>query len=320
MKKLTKCIVTGGAGFIGSHLTDKLISNDYEVYAIDNLLTGDERNIRHLQDNPLFHFIRHDIINPIPNAILDNFRNLDCIYHLASPASPPQYRKYSIETLMVNSIGTKNLLDLALRFRSRFLLASTSEIYGNPRIHPQTESYYGNVNTLGIRACYDEAKRFAEAITMEYCRKFSTDTRIVRIFNTYGPRMQKDDGRVVSNFINQAIENVPLTVYGDGLQTRSFCYITDMINGIISAMETKGLNSEVINLGNPDEKTVIEIGNLILKLTGSSSKFSRVSDKYMDDPDRRKPDITKANKLLKWYPKISLANGLKETIQYFKDL
>ncbi len=320
MKKLTKCIVTGGAGFIGSHLTDELISNDYEVFAIDNLLTGDERNIAHLQTNPLFHFIKHDVINPLPKEILDSLGKIDFIYHLASPASPPQYRKYSIETLMVNSKGTKNLLDLALSYKSRFLLASTSEIYGNPLIHPQTESYYGNVNTLGIRACYDEAKRFAEAITMEYNRKFSIDTRIVRIFNTYGPRMQKDDGRVVSNFINQAIENVPLTVYGDGLQTRSFCYISDMINGIYSAMEAKGLNGEVINLGNPDEKTIIEIGNLILKLTGSSSKLSKVSDKYMDDPDRRKPDITKANKLLEWYPKILLADGLKETIQYFKDL
>lgn len=320
MKKLTKCIVTGGAGFIGSHLTDELIGNDNEVYSIDNLLTGDERNIVHLQNNPLFHFIRHDVIHPLPGAILNKFGKIDCIYHLASPASPPQYRKYAIETLMVNSIGTKNLLDLAKKYNSTFLLASTSEIYGNPLVHPQTEGYYGNVNTLGIRACYDEAKRFSEAITMEYSRKFSLDIRIVRIFNTYGPRMQKDDGRVVSNFINQAIENIPLTVYGDGLQTRSFCYVTDMIKGIILAMETEGLNGEVINLGNPDEKTVIEIGNLILKLTGSSSKLKKVSEKYMDDPDRRKPDIAKANKFLKWYPKILLEDGLKETIQYFKNL
>ncbi len=320
MKKLTKCIVTGGAGFIGSHLCDVLIAKGYEVICVDNLITGSVENIIHLKDNPYFHFICHDITKPFPSNSKFLILNSKFIYHLASPASPPQYRKYSIETLMVNSIGAKNLLDLAIKYNSTFLLASTSEIYGNPLIHPQTENYYGNVNTLGLRSCYDESKRFAETITMEYNRKFSIDTRIVRIFNTYGPRMQKDDGRVVSNFINQAIENIPLTVYGDGIQTRSFCYITDMINGIFSAMETKGLNGEVINLGNPDEKTVIEIGNLILKLTGSSSKLSKVSDIYMDDPDRRKPDITKANKLLKWYPKISLANGLRETIEYFKNL
>lgn len=320
MKKLIKCIVTGGAGFIGSHLCDELIKKGYEVFCIDNLLTGSEKNIIHLKYNPYFHFILHDITKPFPPDSEFSIPNSKFIYHLASPASPVQYRKYSLETLMVNSIGTKNMLDIARQNNSRFLLASTSEIYGNPLKHPQKETYYGNVNTVGPRSCYDEAKRFAEAITMEYIRKFDINGRIIRIFNTYGPRMQEDDGRVVSNFITQAITHKPLTIYGDGNQTRSFCYVSDMVIGLISAMEEDNTKAEVINLGNPDEQTINDIGKLILKLTGSKSQLTKATDKHIDDPDKRKPDISKANKLLDWYPTVSLINGLKDTISYFQNI
>ena len=320
MKKLKKCIVTGGAGFIGSHLCDSLVEKDYEVFCLDNLITGSERNILHLKRNPLFHFLNFDIIKPFPKKIERLLEKPDYIYHLASPASPPMYRKYSVETLLVNSIGTHHLLELASNYNCRFLLASTSAIYGNPLIHPQKEDYYVNVNSVGTRACYDEGKRFAEAITMEYIRKFKLRGRIIRIFNTYGPRMEVEDGRVVSNFINQALAGRTITVYGKGRQTRSFCYISDMVRGIILVMEKEGIDGEVINLGNPDEKNIEEIGKIILKHTGSKSTISKDFEIDKDDPERRKPDISKAAKLLNWSPGVSLANGLIATISYFKGL
>lgn len=320
MKKLQKCIVTGGAGFIGSHLCDSLVNKGLEVFCLDNLITGNERNIKHLKENPHFHFSYCDICKPFSPKLLSFTENTDFIYHLASPASPPMYRKYSIETLLVNSIGTYQMLELAKKYNAQFLLASTSEVYGNPTEHPQKENYYGNVNSVGTRACYDEGKRFSEAITMEFTRKFKLKGRIIRIFNTYGPRMEVQDGRVVSNFINQAIAGNPLTVYGAGDQTRSFCYISDMIAGIILVMEKEGIDGEVINLGNPQEKSITEIGKIILKLTKSNSEISRNLEIDKDDPERRKPDISKARHLLLWNPLVSLEEGLIKTIKYFKEL
>ncbi|KKR34330.1 MAG: UDP-glucuronate decarboxylase [Candidatus Gottesmanbacteria bacterium GW2011_GWC2_39_8] len=315
--KPKKCLVTGGAGFIGSHLCERLLRAGFEVVSLDNLITGSEENIRHLKKNSGFYFVQKDVLEPITNFQLP-ITNFDFIFHLASIASPPKYQKYSIETLLTNSLGTYNLLELAKKSRSVFILASTSEIYGDPEVHPQPESYFGNVNSVGPRACYDEAKRFSEAITMEYFRKFNLDTRIIRIFNTYGPRMEKDDGRVVSNFVNQAIGNQALTVYGSGNQTRSFCYVSDMIEGFMKVTE-KGKMGEIYNLGNPDERSVKEIGELILKLTGSSSKFNFL-DKVTDDPGRRKPDIKKAYEQLSWSPKVDLEEGLLKTIKYFREI
>ncbi len=319
MNTSIKCLITGGAGFIGSHLCDALINIGYEVYCVDNLITGSKENISHLLDNPQFHFIKHDIIDPFPPNFKFQISNFKFLYHLASPASPPQYRKYSLETMLVNSLGTYNMLELAKETEAVFLLASTSEVYGNPLIHPQKENYYGNVNPIGSRSCYDESKRFAESITMEYVRKHKLHGRIVRIFNTYGPRMLSSDGRVVSNFITQAIGGEPLTMYGDGSQTRSFCYISDMVSGLVAMMEKKGIDGEVINLGNPEELTIKQIGEIILDLTGSKSLLVSVKNKEIDDPDRRKPDISKANKILSWQPKIPLKEGLLKTIRYFRE-
>lgn len=318
METKKKCLVTGGAGFIGSHLCESLIEKNYEVLCLDNLLTGSLDNIKHLTDNPNFHFIRHDICKTFPTHLNSQTSNLQYIYHLASAASPPQYRKYSIETLLTNSLGTYNTLQIAQNSKADYLLASTSEVYGNPLMHPQKETYFGNVNPVGLRACYDEAKRFSESLTMEFVRKHKINARIVRIFNTYGPRMQKDDGRVVSNFINQAITGKDLTVYGDGAQTRSFCYVSDMVDGIISTMEKENLTGEVINLGNPNELSIEETGKFILKLSGSASKIVHVAQRLGDDPDRRKPDISKAKKLLGWNPKVNLEEGLLKSIAYFK--
>lgn len=323
MSTKMKCLVTGGAGFIGSHLCDLLIGKGYEVVCVDNLITGSKKNISHLLDNPRFQFLLHDITKPFPTTINDpsaDGSTINYLYHLASPASPPQYRKYAIETLLVNSVGTYNTLELARKSGSSYLLASTSEVYGNPQEHPQKESYFGNVNPIGLRSCYDEAKRFAEALTMEFIRKHKVKARIVRIFNTYGPRMQKDDGRVISNFVNQAINNKPLTVYGDGIQTRSFCYVSDMVTGLIEAMENKTAQGEIVNMGNPNELTIKEIGDLIVKISGSKSSMKYTSERLGDDPDRRKPDISKAEKLLEWKPKVSLEDGLFKTIDYFKNI
>jgi nucleoside-diphosphate-sugar epimerase len=300
--------VAGGAGFVGSHLCEALISLGLNVICIDNLGTGRMKNLELLIPNSGFKFKKHDIRKPIKTP-----GKIDYVFHLASYASPPYYQKYSIETLMTNSLGTLNVLEFAKAKKARYLITSTSETYGDPKQHPQKETYWGNVNPVGIRSCYDEAKRFSEALTMEFVRKHSLDARIIRIFNTYGPRLQKDDGRVISNFIFQALHNKPMTIYGDGLQTRSFCYVSDMVRGLILAMLKPGIKGEVINLGNPGEFTVI-----IRKMTRSKSKIVR-KPLPKDDPARRKPDITKAKKILGWQPQVRLADGLVKTIMWFRD-
>jgi nucleoside-diphosphate-sugar epimerase len=320
-------LVAGGAGFIGSHLCKNLLDNNYKVICVDNLITGDKSNIKSLLNNLQFTFLEHDITRPISNLNLPaggQISNLDFIYHLASPASPNKnskrsYINYPIETLLANSLGTYNLLELALKYNSKFLYASSSEIYGDPDVSPQKENYFGNVNPNGIRSVYDEGKRFGEAMTFAYVRKHELDARIIRIFNTYGTLMQSDDGRVVSNFINQALENTPITVYGRGDQTRSFCYIEDMIFGIKSAMLTNNTKGEVFNLGNPDERSILDLSKLIKNMTNSSSGivFEKIPQ---DDPRSRKPDIAKATKILNWEPKVTIEEGLKKTIDYFKNL
>jgi dTDP-glucose 4,6-dehydratase/UDP-glucuronate decarboxylase len=314
-----KCLVSGGAGFIGSHLCDKLIDEGHDVLCVDNLLTGSIKNIKHLKGNPHFSFLKHDVIKPLPQTL-----KAQAIFHLASPASPNHesplsYMKYPVETLLVNSVGTKNLLDVSFRNKSKFLFASTSEIYGNPVVHPQPETYWGNVNPVGPRSCYDEGKRFGESLTMVYLREFSVDVRITRIFNTYGPRMDPNDGRVVVNFIRQALEGKPLTVYGDGKQTRSFCYVDDLVRGLILAMFSANTTGKIINFGGPEDYPIIEIAMMVKKMTGTKSRitFSALPE---DDPERRKPDITYAKKILKWSPKIPLSLGLKKTITYMKIL
>lgn len=320
MKKLIKCIVTGGAGFIGSHLCDALVGKGYYVYCLDNLITGNKKNISQLVKYKNFLFIHYDICKPIiSDSLLKQFGDVSYIYHLASPASPKKYRKYAIETMCVNSTGTHNLLSLTKKIKAKFLFTSTSEVYGNPLEHPQKENYFGNVNPVGIRACYDESKRFGEALIMEYYRKFDLNIRIVRIFNTYGPRMDCDDGRVIVNFINQAISSKPLTIFGDGSQTRSFCFVSDMVRGLISAMEKERTCGRVINLGYPKEYKVKDIAGMIIKKTGSSSKLIFLS-KQEDDPEMREPDITLARKLLGWQPLVSLDSGLKQTMDYYKAL
>lgn len=311
-----KILITGVAGFIGSNLLEFFLSKNHEVIGIDNYVTGSKKNIEQFKDHPLFHFFEKDLLD----FDTENLDAIDIIYHLASPASPPQYKKYSIETLLVNSLGTKKMLDVLKKNPSAtFVLASTSEVYGNPMEHPQTETYWGNVNPVGERSCYDEAKRFAEAISMAYFRKHSLDIRIARIFNTYGPHMEKNDGRVISNFVNQALENKPLTIYGDGSQTRSFCYVSDMVRALYLLGTTKQLQGEIINLGNPQEKSILEIARLIQTMTKTQSQIA-FQEKDADDPERRKPDITKAQKLLGWNPEISLEDGLNQTIVYFKNI
>lgn len=307
-------VVTGGAGFIGSHLCDSLVALGHEVYCLDNLLTGSESNIAQLKNNPLFTFIRYDVTNEMPILPEVHF-----VFHLASAASVPDYQKYEEETALVNSVGTRNLLKFAKAYKAVFLFTSTSEIYGSPLEHPQKETYWGNVNPNGVRACYDESKRFGEMMAMLYVRKYGLDGRIVRIFNTYGPRMRKDDGRVVSNFINQAIAEKPITVYGDGTSTRSFCYISDMVEGIIKAMITQGLKGEVLNLGNPEEYAMIDLAQKIKAMTKTTSEivFGKLPQ---DDPPRRKPDITKATKELGWKPFVDLEDGLRKTIEYYKSV
>lgn len=307
-----RIVITGGAGFIGSHLCDYFIKKGHYVICLDNLITGNLKNIEHLFGNEKFLFIKHDVTNyiHIPGKV-------DAILHFASPASPEDYLKYPIQTLKVGALGTHKALGLAKEKKAIFMLASTSEVYGDPVVSPQSESYWGNVNPVGPRGVYDEAKRFAEALTMAYHRYHKISVRIVRIFNTYGPRMRLNDGRVVPNFISQALSNKPLTVYGDGTQTRSFCYISDLVEGIYKLL-FKDI-PEPINLGNPQEMRVIDFAYLIKKLTGSRSKIV-FKPLPQDDPKQRRPDITKAQKLLKWYPKISIEKGLKLTIQYFKNL
>jgi UDP-glucuronate decarboxylase len=302
-------IVSGGAGFLGRHLCEILLKKDMEVLCIDNFISGSKKNVREFFSYPNFELIRHDIINPL-------FLEANKIYHLACPASPVQYQNNAIKTVKTNVIGTINMLGLAKRTKARILLTSTSEIYGNPIVHPQVEEYYGNVNPIGIRSCYDEGKRIAETLMMDYHRMNKVDVKIVRIFNTYGPYMAVDDGRVVSNFIIQALSGKDLTVYGDGNQTRSFCYVTDLINGLMKMMEKEDFIGPV-NLGNPEEYAILELAQKILKLTKSSSKIIH-QPIPKDDPVRRCPDISLAQKRLGWQPQVGLEEGLNKTIAFFK--
>lgn len=314
-------LVAGGAGFIGSQLSENLLKEGNQVVCVDNLITGDKENVDNLQQNPQFSFIDLDITQGL-SQITQKFPKIDYIFHLASPASPNKksersYINHPIETLLVNSIGTYNLLELAKKNSAKFLYVSSSEIYGDPAVSPQDEKYFGNVNPNGVRSVYDEGKRFGEAITMGYVRKFDLDARIIRIFNTFGPKMQIDDGRVVSNFINQAIKNEKITIYGEGSQTRSFCFVSDMVNGLKLAMFSQNSKGEVFNLGNPDERTIKELAALIKEMTGSSSEIVYESLPE-DDPKSRKPNIDKARQLLNWQPLVELNEGLKKTIKYFK--
>ena len=317
------CLVTGGAGFIGSHLCELLLFNGYKVICVDDLSSGRLQNISSFKNHPAFQFINLDITKPYTDKFRQELGQCAYIFHLASPASPNSkssisYYSRPIETLLVNSYGTYKLLESARKSCTKFLFASTSEVYGDPLTHPQSEKYWGNVNPVGERSCYDEAKRFGEAITTAYFRKYQVDTRIVRIFNTYGPRMHKEDGRAVVEFINQALEDKPIPIFGDGSQTRSFCYVADLVEGIYKAMFTSDTAGLVINLGNPEELTILETAQIIKKLTGSKSTFLYGS-LPSDDPKRRKPDITKAQKLLNWIPKVSLTAGLTKTIKFFKN-
>lgn len=303
-------LVAGGAGFIGSHLCERLVRENKTVICMDNLVTGNLRNVEPLLDRPGFTFVKHDVINPLPSL-----PPVDAIYHLASPASPTAYQRYPIETLFAGSYGTRQLLELAVRHNARFLFASTSEVYGDPLEHPQREDYWGNVNPTGPRSMYDEAKRFGEALTVGFRRTRGVDTRIIRIFNTYGPRMDQDDGRVVSNFITQALRKEPLTVYGDGKQTRSFQYIDDLIDGLILAMATRW--DGAINLGNPEEYTIIELAQFINTATGQQAPID-FQPLPADDPRQRRPDISRARMLLGWEPKVSIRDGLTRTVAYFR--
>jgi len=307
-----RILVTGGAGFIGSHLCESLLLDGYQVIAVDSLLTGRLDNIRHLLTHPFFRFIEQDVTQGIDIEA-------DAIFHLASPASPVGYRQYPIETLLVNSVGTYHLLELARRVRARFVFASTSEVYGDPLIHPQREDYFGNVNPIGPRSCYDEGKRFGEALTMEFVRSFGVDARIARIFNTYGPRMDPADGRVVPNFIVHALTGEPIEIFGDGIQTRSLCYISDMVRGLRLLMERDGLAGTVINLGNPDERTILELAYLVRELTGNPVPIV-FRPARPDDPGRRCPDISRARAVLGWEPRVPVEEGLRMTIDYFQDV
>src|SRR3989338_9406327 len=303
------CLVAGGSGFIGSWLCKDLLKKGYRVICADNNITGHKSNISNILSNSNFSYIDQDVSQPMKIS-----EHVDYVFHLASPASPVHYQKYPVETLLANSLGTLNLLNLAKENKSKLLYASSSEVYGDPKEHPQTETYWGNVNPNGPRACYDEGKRFSEALVSSFPGVAWT---IVRIFNTYGPGMNKNDGRVVPNFVNQAISGKPLTVYGGGKQTRSFCYVYDMVEGLERAMFTGKADMEVINLGNPNEITMLELANIVIKLTGSKSKtdFREIPT---DDPTRRKPDITKAKKILGWEPKVRIEDGLKTTVEYFR--
>jgi UDP-glucuronate decarboxylase len=306
---MKRILVTGGAGFLGSHLCQALLEKGDDVLCLDNFFSGHKDNIRHLTGFPYFEVIRHDIIRPL-------FVEVDQIFHLASPASPIHYQYNAIKTIKTNVLGTINMLGLAKRTKARILLASTSEVYGNPDVHPQPEDYWGHVNPIGIRSCYDEGKRVAETLAMDYFRQNHVDIKIARIFNTYGPRMAVDDGRVVSNFVVQALKEEPLTIYGDGSQTRSFCFVTDLIEAIQLMMDKEDFIGPV-NLGNPDEGTILELAEKIIKLTGSRSKI-KFNPLPSDDPVRRCPDISLAKKMLKWSPKTSWEEGLTKTIDYFK--
>lgn len=308
-------VVTGGSGFLGSHLTKRLLTEGYKVTVFDNFITGSRTNLIDILDNPNVSLIEHDVILPLS---VDG--DVDLVFHLASPASPVDFPTKPIEILMVNSVGTKNALDLALEKNARFLTASTSEVYGDPLIHPQPESYWGNVNPIGIRGVYDESKRFGESITMAYRRFRGVDARIFRIFNTFGPNMRLDDGRVVPNFIGQALRGDPITVYGSGQQTRSFCYVDDLIEGIFRFSQLDGDHGGPINLGNPTERTMLEFAEEIKRLCNSSSEIVFEELPTFDDPKRRNPDLTIANTVLGWHPVVTLEDGLLHTIAFFKKI
>jgi dTDP-glucose 4,6-dehydratase len=304
-----RAVVTGGAGFLGSHLCDALLAENWKVVVVDNLLTGRRSNIAHLNHEPRFEFVDKDICQPF------DVGKVDYVFHFASPASPVDYSIHGISTLKVGSLGTFHALDVAHKYGAKYLVSSTSECYGDPLEHPQKESYWGNVNSIGPRSVYDEAKRFTESVTMAYHRYHKVDTRIVRIFNTYGPRMQLNDGRVVPNFMKQALRGEPLTIYGDGHQTRSFCYVSDEIDGFVRL--SKSDEHLPVNIGNPNEFTILECAQMILKVTGSKSQI-RYEPLPQDDPKQRCPDITKARKLLGWEPKIDLETGLRRSLDYFQ--
>ena len=305
-----RILVTGGAGFLGSHLIDRLLSDGHEVLCVDNLFTGTKRNIEHLHTNPRFEFMRHDVTFPL-------FVEVDEIYNLACPASPIHYQHDPVQTTKTSVHGAINMLGLAKRLKCRILQASTSEVYGDPAVHPQTEDYWGHVNPIGPRSCYDEGKRCAETLFFDYHRQNGLETKVARIFNTYGPRMHRADGRVVSNFIVQALAGDPITLYGDGNQTRSFCYVGDLIDGLVRLMESPPSFTGPVNLGNPVEFTMRELAELILKETGSSSKLVNMA-LPQDDPKQRQPDISLAKAKLGWEPKINLADGLKPTVDFFR--
>lgn len=304
-----RILVAGGAGFLGSHLCERLLRQGHDVLCLDNFYTGSKDNIIHLMDNHRFELIRHDIVEPI-------LLEVDRIYNLACPASPVHYQHNPVKTVKTSVMGTINLLGMAKRVKARILQASTSEVYGDPQVHPQPESYWGNVNPIGIRSCYDEGKRVAETLMMDYHRQNKVDIRIVRIFNTYGPRMALNDGRVVSNFILQALNGSPLTVFGDGSQTRSFCYVSDLIDGFVAAMESDRVGSEPVNLGNPVENSILAFAEKIITMTESVSTID-FRPLPADDPRQRRPDITRAQKLLGWQPQIDLDSGLRKTVEYF---
>lgn len=312
MHTTERILITGGAGFLGSHLCDRLAEAGHDVLCVDNFFTGTRQNIQHLLSNPHFELMRHDVTFPL-------YVEVDQIYNLACPASPIHYQFDPVQTTKTSVHGAINMLGLAKRTKARLLQASTSEVYGDPEVHPQNESYWGRVNPIGPRACYDEGKRCAETLCFDYYRQHNLDIKVVRIFNTYGPRMHPNDGRVVSNFIVQALKGEDITIFGDGLQTRSFCYVDDLIDGMVRMMDSDNGFTGPINLGNPGEFTMIELAEQILRLTGSRSKLA-FKPLPEDDPRQRQPDITLARETLDWSPRVSLEDGLKETIAYFKHL
>ncbi|MBI5458141.1 UDP-glucuronic acid decarboxylase family protein [Methanobacterium sp.] len=311
---MKQVLISGAAGFIGSHLCDKFLEEGFYVVGLDNFITGSPKNIEHLLERKKFEFIKHDITLPIKF----HSKKIDLVLHFACPASPVDYLKFPLETMKVNSIGTLNMLEIAKKYNSKYIFASTSEVYGDPTVHPQTESYLGNVNPVGPRSVYDESKRFSEAISMSYFREYGLDTRIIRIFNTYGPRMKANDGRVVPNFITQALNMDNITVYGNGNQTRSFCYISDLIDGIFKITSADNLKGEIMNLGNPEEYNILDLAKIIIEKTSSKSQiiFKALPE---DDPKQRCPEITKIKKLTKWQPETSLKEGIDLTIDYFKN-
>ena len=308
-----RVLITGGAGFIGSHLSESFLQDGWQVIAVDNLLTGSEKNIQHLKDNPNFEYVHQNVSDPF-----DVSGALDAVLHFASPASPPHYLKMPIETMRVGAMGTYNCLELAKAKQARFLMASTSEIYGDPEQHPQQETYYGNVNSIGVRSVYDEAKRYAESMTMAYHRTYDLPTRIVRIFNTYGPRMNQQDGRVVPNFIVQALRGEPLTIYGEGEQTRSFQYVDDLIRGVRALLDSDYVYP--VNIGNPKEITIKQFAEIVNEVTGNTAGVTYIAEsRIKGDPERRRPAIERAKQELDWEPAVDLRDGLKKTTEYFKD-